>query len=263
MSARDRAQMEETVRKPHGILLVTGPTGSGKTTTLYASLVTLNNGTRNILTVEDPIEYNLEGIGQTQVNAKVDMTFARGLRAILRQDPDVVMVGEIRDRETAEIAVQASLTGHLVLSTLHTNSAIGAITRLVDMGVEPFLLSSSLLGVLAQRLVRVLCSHCKEPYQADAAECEVLGLDPAQPPTLHRARGCSECNQSGYRSRTGIYELVVFDDHMRTLVHNGASEQEMTRHARTSGPSIRDDGRRKILEGSTTVEEVLRVTREE
>ncbi|MCU9949119.1 type II secretion system ATPase GspE [Pseudomonas sp. PDM13] len=263
MSARDRSQMEETVRKPHGILLVTGPTGSGKTTTLYASLVTLNNGTRNILTVEDPIEYNLEGIGQTQVNAKVDMTFARGLRAILRQDPDVVMVGEIRDRETAEIAVQASLTGHLVLSTLHTNSAIGAITRLVDMGVEPFLLSSSLLGVLAQRLVRVLCSHCKEPYQADAAECDVLGLDPAQPPTLHCARGCAECNQSGYRSRTGIYELVVFDDHMRTLVHNGASEQEMTRHARTSGPSIRDDGRRKILEGVTTVEEVLRVTREE
>ncbi|MGC8115310.1 type II secretion system ATPase GspE [Metapseudomonas otitidis] len=263
MSPRDRAQMEETVRKPHGILLVTGPTGSGKTTTLYASLVTLNNGTRNILTVEDPIEYNLEGIGQTQVNAKVDMTFARGLRAILRQDPDVVMVGEIRDRETAEIAVQASLTGHLVLSTLHTNSAIGAITRLVDMGVEPFLLSSSLLGVLAQRLVRVLCPHCKEPYQADAAECDVLGLDPAQPPTLYRARGCSECNQSGYRSRTGIYELVVFDDHMRSLVHNGASEQEMTRHARTSGPSIREDGRRKILEGSTTVEEVLRVTREE
>ncbi|MBF3130526.1 GspE family T2SS ATPase variant XcpR, partial [Pseudomonas aeruginosa] len=175
MSERDRKLMDETVRKPHGILLVTGPTGSGKTTTLYASLTTLNDRTRNILTVEDPIEYHLEGIGQTQVNAKVDMTFARGLRAILRQDPDVVMVGEIRDRETAEIAVQASLTGHLVLSTLHTNSAIGAITRLVDMGIEPFLLSSSMLGVLAQRLVRVLCPACKEPYRADEAECALLG----------------------------------------------------------------------------------------
>nr|WP_044408620.1 type II secretion system ATPase GspE [Pseudomonas sp. FeS53a] len=263
MSARDRALMEETVRKPHGILLVTGPTGSGKTTTLYASLTTLNDRTRNILTVEDPIEYHLEGIGQTQVNPKVDMTFARGLRAILRQDPDVVMVGEIRDHETAEIAVQASLTGHLVLSTLHTNSAIGAITRLVDMGVEPFLLSSSLLGVLAQRLVRVLCPHCKEAYQADAAECQLLGVDPTQPATLYHARGCSECHQQGYRGRTGIYELVVFDDHMRSLIHNAASEQEMTRHARRSGPSIRDDGKRKVLEGVTTVEEVLRVTREE
>ncbi|WMR34964.1 GspE/PulE family protein, partial [Metapseudomonas otitidis] len=216
-----------------------------------------------ILTVEDPIEYHLEGIGQTQVNPKVDMTFARGLRAILRQDPDVVMVGEIRDHETAEIAVQASLTGHLVLSTLHTNSAIGAITRLVDMGVEPFLLSSSLLGVLAQRLVRVLCPHCKEAYQADAAECQLLGVDPTQPVTLYHARGCSECHQQGYRGRTGIYELVVFDDHMRSLIHNAASEQEMTRHARRSGPSIRDDGKRKVLEGVTTVEEVLRVTREE
>jgi len=263
MSTRDRDQMEATVRKPHGILLVTGPTGSGKTTTLYASLVSLNDRTRNILTVEDPIEYHLEGIGQTQVNSKVDMTFARGLRAILRQDPDVVMVGEIRDKETAEIAVQASLTGHLVLSTLHTNSAIGAITRLVDMGIEPFLLSSSLLGVRAQRLVRVLCPHCKEAYQADEAECTLLGVPFAQPPTLYHARGCAECHQQGYRGRTGIYELVVFDDHLRTLIHNAASEQDMTRHARSLGPSIREDGRRKVLEGATTVEEVLRVTREE
>ncbi len=263
MRAEDRALMEETVRKPHGILLVTGPTGSGKTTTLYASLVSLNDHTRNILTVEDPIEYHLEGIGQTQVNTKVDMTFARGLRAILRQDPDVVMVGEIRDKETAEIAVQASLTGHLVLSTLHTNSAIGAITRLVDMGVEPFLLSSSLLGVLAQRLVRVLCPSCKEPYAADAAECALLGVPASSPPTLYHARGCAHCHQQGYRGRTGIYELVVFDESMRTLVHSRASEQDMTRHARTLGPSIRDDGRRKVLEGVTTVEEVLRVTREE
>ncbi|QSL91845.1 type II secretion system ATPase GspE [Ectopseudomonas toyotomiensis] len=263
MRAEDRKLMEETVRKPHGILLVTGPTGSGKTTTLYASLVSLNDHTRNILTVEDPIEYHLEGIGQTQVNTKVDMTFARGLRAILRQDPDVVMVGEIRDKETAEIAVQASLTGHLVLSTLHTNSAIGAITRLVDMGVEPFLLSSSLLGVLAQRLVRVLCPSCKEPYAADEAECALLGVPASSPPTLYHASGCAHCHQQGYRGRTGIYELVVFDETMRTLVHSRASEQDMTRHARTLGPSIRDDGRRKVLEGVTTVEEVLRVTREE
>jgi general secretion pathway protein E len=173
------------------------------------------------------------------------------------------MVGEIRDKETAEIAVQASLTGHLVLSTLHTNSAIGAITRLVDMGIEPFLLSSSLLGVLAQRLVRVLCPHCKEAYQADEAECKLLGVPFAQSPTLYHARGCAECHQQGYRGRTGIYELVVFDDHLRTLIHNAASEQDMTRHARSLGPSIREDGRRKVLEGATTVEEVLRVTREE
>nr|WP_298166356.1 type II secretion system ATPase GspE [uncultured Pseudomonas sp.] len=263
MCRRDMDLMQETLSKPHGILLVTGPTGSGKTTTLYSSLVTLNDDTRNILTVEDPIEYNLEGIGQTQVNTKVDMTFARGLRAILRQDPDVVMVGEIRDKDTAEIAVQASLTGHMVLSTLHTNSAIGAVTRLVDMGIEPFLLSSSLLGVLAQRLVRVLCPSCKVPYTADQAECGLLGVDPQQPPTLFHAKGCPECKQLGYRGRTGIYELVVFDDHLRTLIHNAASEQDMTRHARTLGPSIREDGRRKVLEGATTVEEVLRVTREE
>jgi general secretion pathway protein E len=263
MCARDRQLMEETVRKPHGILLVTGPTGSGKTTTLYASLVSLNDRTRNILTVEDPIEYHLEGIGQTQVNPRVEMTFARGLRAILRQDPDVVMVGEIRDKETAEIAVQASLTGHLVLSTLHTNSAIGAITRLVDMGVEPFLLSSSLLGVLAQRLVRVLCPNCKVAYHADEAECALLGVPFEQAPTLYHAHGCDECYQQGYRGRTGIYELVVFDDQLRTLIHNAASEQEMTRHARRLGPNIRADGMRKVLEGATTVEEVLRVTREE
>ena len=262
MSERDRKLMDETVRKPHGILLVTGPTGSGKTTTLYASLTTLNDRTRNILTVEDPIEYHLEGIGQTQVNAKVDMTFARGLRAILRQDPDVVMVGEIRDRETAEIAVQASLTGHLVLSTLHTNSAIGAITRLVDMGIEPFLLSSSMLGVLAQRLVRVLCPACKEPYRADEAECALLGVDPAAPPTLHRARGCGECHQHGYRGRTGIYELVVFDDHAladpQRILRAGndpACPHQRTKHPRRR--SAQGAGRRHYGR------EVLRVTREE
>ena len=263
MSERDRRLLDENLRKPHGIILVTGPTGSGKTTTLYAGLVTLNDRTRNILTVEDPIEYYLEGIGQTQVNPRVDMTFARGLRAILRQDPDVVMVGEIRDQETADIAVQASLTGHLVLSTLHTNSAVGAVTRLVDMGVEPFLLSSSLLGVLAQRLVRVLCPHCREARPADEAECALLGVEPQSKPLIYHAQGCSDCHQQGYRGRTGIYELVVFDEQMRTLVHNGAGEQELTRHARSLGPGIREDGRRKVLEGVTTLEEVLRVTRED
>ncbi|MBD3737941.1 type II secretion system ATPase GspE [Stutzerimonas balearica] len=263
MSAQDRRLLEQTVKKPHGIILVTGPTGSGKTTTLYAALTTLNDRTRNILTVEDPIEYNLEGIGQTQVNTKVDMTFARGLRAILRQDPDVVMVGEIRDQETADMAVQASLTGHLVLSTLHTNSAIGAVTRLVDMGVEPFLIASSLLGVLAQRLVRVLCDDCKRPYVADPAECALVGADPAAPPTLYHAEGCEVCRNLGYRGRTGIYELVVFDDRLRSMVHTRASEQDMLRHARELGPGIREDGMRKVREGVTTIEEVLRVTREE
>ena len=263
MDAATASRIDQLIHRPHGILLVTGPTGSGKTTTLYAALTRLNDATRNILTVEDPIEYYLDGVGQTQVNARVDMTFARGLRAILRQDPDVVMVGEIRDRETAEIAVQASLTGHLVLSTLHTNSAIGAVTRLVDMGIEPFLLSSSLLGVLAQRLVRVLCPSCKQAYQADAAECALLGVDAAQAPTLYHATGCEACRQLGYRGRTGIYELVVFDETLRTLIHNAASEQDMLRHARQLGPSIRDDGMRKVLEGVTTLEEVLRVTRED
>ncbi|NIM31924.1 MAG: type II secretion system ATPase GspE [Pseudomonas stutzeri] len=263
MNEQDRRQLEQAVKKPHGIILVTGPTGSGKTTTLYAALTTLNDRTRNILTVEDPIEYHLDGIGQTQVNTKVDMTFARGLRAILRQDPDVVMVGEIRDQETADMAVQASLTGHLVLSTLHTNSAIGAVTRLVDMGVEPFLISSSLLGVLAQRLVRVLCNDCKRAYIADAAECELLGVSPAEAPTLYHAEGCEQCRGLGYRGRTGIYELVLFDDTLRTMVHTRASEQDMLRHARELGPSIREDGLRKVREGVTTIEEVLRVTREE
>lgn len=252
----------DIIYKPHGIILVTGPTGSGKTTSLYASLTQLNDHSRNILTVEDPIEYQLEGIGQTQVNNKVEMTFAKGLRAMLRQDPDVVMVGEIRDVETAEIAVQASLTGHLVLSTLHTNTAVGAVTRLEDMGVEPFLLSSSILGAIAQRLVRVLCDDCKEGYTPTDKECELMDLDKDNRPTIYRSVGCDECNGLGYRGRTGIYELIIFDDEMRELVHNRAGEIEMERHARLATPSIRQDGRRKVLEGATTIEEVLRVTRE-
>ena len=257
MSGRDQRRMDDLIHRPHGILLVTGPTGSGKTTTLYAALERINDLTRNILTVEDPIEYYIDGIGQTQVNTKVDMTFARGLRAILRQDPDVVMVGEIRDLETAEIAVQASLTGHLVLSTLHTNTAVGAVTRLRDMGVEPFLLSSSLIGVLAQRLVRVLNPETRAAYTAGDYECQYLGADPHDPPTLHRA---SE-NEFGYQGRTGIYELVVIDDAMRTMIHEGAGEHALESQARGSAPSIREDGIGKVLDGRTTLEEVLRVTR--
>ncbi len=262
MATETRESVDDVIHRPHGIVLVTGPTGSGKTTTLYAALERLNNKRRNIMTVEDPIEYYLDGIGQTQVNIKVEMSFARGLRAILRQDPDVVMVGEIRDLETAEIAVQSSLTGHLVFSTLHTNSAVGAVTRLRDMGVEPFLLSSSLIGVLAQRLVRVLCDSCKEAYTASANDCLTLGVDPANPPTLYRAVGCAECNQLGYRGRTGIYELVELDDEMRSRIHDGDSEQKLEAYARQRSPGMRQDGWRRVLAGETTLEEVLRVTQE-
>jgi len=240
---------------------VTGPTGSGKTTSLYAALSELNDRSRNILTVEDPVEYSLPGIGQTQVNTKVDMTFARGLRAILRQDPDVVMIGEIRDRETVEIAVQASLTGHLVLSTLHTNTAVGAVTRIQDMGVEPFLLASSLVGVVAQRLVRTLCHECKTPYLADEAENELLGFAPDASTTIYHANGCAECGGSGYKGRRGIYEIVEIDDEMKTLIHNGAGEIELNRHARKQSNSIQQDGLQKVIDGETTLEEVLRVTK--
>lgn len=263
LEANAEALLETLVRRPHGILLVTGPTGSGKTTTLYGALSRLNDQERNIMTVEDPIEYYLDGISQTQVNAKVAMSFARGLRAILRQDPDVVMVGEIRDLETAEIAVQASLTGHLVLSTLHTNSAIGAITRLRDMGVEPFLLSSSLIGVLAQRLVRTLCAQCKQPYTATPANCQVLGVDPNNAPTLYLPQGCEACNHSGYRGRSGIFELVAVDSTLQTMIHEGQGEQALERYARRLSLGIRDDGRRRVLAGDTTLEELIRVTQEE
>lgn len=252
--------IDELIHKPHGILLVTGPTGSGKTTTLYAALERLNDNTRNIMTVEDPIEYYIDGIGQTQVNTKVEMTFARGLRAILRQDPDVVMIGEIRDLETAQIAVQASLTGHLVLSTLHTNTAVGAVTRLRDMGIEPFLLSSSLIGVVAQRLVRVLNPDNRVAFKAGDYERRLLNLKPETPaPPLYRPGN----SHNGYRGRSGVYELVTVDDHMRTMIHDGAAEQELERHARTMTPSIRDDGRTRVLRGETTLEEILRVTRED
>ena len=257
------ALMQKLIALPHGIILVTGPTGSGKTTTLYAALTSLNNYTRNILTVEDPIEFDLAGIGQTQVNYKVNMTFAKGLRAILRQDPDVVMVGEIRDLETAQIAIQASLTGHLVLSTLHTNSAIGAITRLDDMGIEPFLLSSSLIGVLAQRLVRLLCKNCKRAMPATPAECATMGISENSEPTIYHPAGCVQCKNNGYIGRTGVYELIAIDDTLRTFIHDKKAEQQVRKYARTLFPSIRQDGYRRVLAGDTSLEEVIRVTNED
>jgi general secretion pathway protein E len=247
MSGSVLTTFDRLVHQPHGIVLVTGPTGSGKTTTLYASLGRLDTATTNILTVEDPVEYELPGIGQTQVNARIELTFAKALRAILRQDPDVIMIGEIRDYETAQIAIQASLTGHLVLATLHTNDAPSAVTRLTDMGVEPFLLSSSLLGVLAQRLVRKLCPDCRR--QDDLGRWHPVG--------------CPSCGHSGYRGRTGVYELMVADEQVRALIHGRAPESQMRAAAEAAGlRSMREDGERLVSEGITSPEEVLRVTRE-
>ena len=247
MSGEVLAGFDRLIRQPHGILLVTGPTGSGKSTTLYASLGRIDTATTNVLTVEDPIEYELPGIGQTQVNAKIDLTFAKALRAILRQDPDVIMIGEIRDLETAQIAVQASLTGHLVLATLHTNDAPSAVTRLTDMGIEPFLLSSSLLGVLAQRLVRKLCPHCR---REDASG------------RWHPV-GCEHCGGTGYKGRTGVYELMTADDQVRELIHGRAAESQLLAAAEAAGlRPMREDGERLIAAGITSPEEVLRVTRE-
>lgn len=263
MEAKTLELMHHLVKKPHGILLVTGPTGSGKTTTLYAALTVLNDKKRNILTVEDPIEYDLAGIGQTQVNSKINMTFAKGLRAILRQDPDVVMIGEIRDLETAQIAIQSSLTGHFVLSTLHTNSAIGAITRLDDMGVEPFLLASSLSGVLAQRLMRLLCKACKKPMLATTSECTILGVSEDSPPLIYHPVGCASCRYSGYGGRSGVYELIAIDDTLRTMIHDRAAEQHMRKYARNLFTSLRQDGYRRVLMGDTSLEEILRVTSED
>jgi len=256
------AQVDALIREPHGIILVTGPTGSGKTTTLYAALSRLDPKALNIMTVEDPIEYDLDGISQTQTNSRIDMSFARALRTILRQDPDVVMIGEIRDLESAQIAIQASLTGHLVLTTLHTNDAVSAVTRLVDMGVEPFLLASSLIGVGAQRLVRKLCLECRAPLAADAMPLRSLGLV-SSPGNFHAARGCPACNRSGYKGRTGIYEWLTIDDELRRLIHDRVDEQTLRKHAGAHGMgSLRDDGMRLAAEGTVSLEEVLRVTRE-
>ena len=255
-----RAAWSGRLALPHGVLLVTGPTGSGKTTTLYASLLHIRDGRKNLLTIEDPIEYDLDGIGQTQVSVKTGLSFARGLRAMLRQDPDVVMVGEIRDRETAEVAVQASLTGHLVLSTLHTNSSAGAVTRLIDMGVERFLLASSLAGVLAQRLVRVLCGQCKASHEPEPAALEELGWrrGSGRPPKVYRAVGCAACRH-GYRGRTAIYEFLPITEATAGLIYQGASEADLNRHALGAERTLAADGLRLVLAGATSLDELFRV----
>ena len=256
----DQKRWKEMTERPNGIVLVTGPTGSGKTTTLYAGLASLNDGRGNILTVEDPVEYAIDGIGQTQVNAKVGMTFAAGLRAILRQDPDVVMVGEIRDTETAQIAVQASLTGHLVLSTVHTNDAVGAITRLRDMGVEPFLLASTVRLILAQRLLRRLCTQCRAPREVEPGDAAVMGAHYDGP--LFRAVGCPACNHTGYAGRLGVYEAVRIDDTLRRLIGANADEDALAAAAFARSERLESSARACIARGDTTVEEALRVTRQ-
>jgi len=263
MSESTLAAYKTALDQPNGIILVTGPTGSGKTTTLYAGLAGLNDQSRNILTIEDPVEYALDGIGQTQVNARIGMTFAAGLRAILRQDPDVVMVGEIRDRETAEIAVQAALTGHLVLSTVHTNSAVAAITRLRDMGIEPFLLASTIKAILAQRLVRRLCAHCKRPYAPDAAERELLADLDRHVARLWAPAGCTNCGHTGFSGRIGLYETAVLTRDMRRLVHGDADEDALAREAFATSESLFQNGLAHAGAGRTTLAEVLRVCRSE
>jgi len=260
---------EELIYRAHGIILVTGPTGSGKTTTLYSALSKINSPEKNILTVEDPIEYQLKGIGQMQVNSKIGLTFASGLRAFLRQDPDVILVGETRDSETAEIAIQASLTGHLVFTTLHTNDSATAFTRLIDMGVEPFLVSSSVIGVLAQRLLRRLCPTCRVPYQPTMSELDQIGMAPERIPAgtyIYQAnpKGCEECLQVGYRGRSGIYELLLIDDTIRSMVIRNEPSGKIKQHATQHGMiSLREDGARKVLAGITSIEEVARVTQED
>ena len=251
--------------RPNGMILVTGPTGSGKTTTLYAALSRLNDRKRNIMTVEDPIEYELEGIGQMQVNPRIDLTFARGLRAILRQDPDVIMVGEIRDYETAEMAVRSSMTGHFVLSTLHTNSAVGSVTRLVDMGVERYLLAPMVVGLVAQRLVRTLCVRRAAPPGVATAQSTARwsAARSRSAARVFHAVGCAACNHEGYRGRGAIYEIIEVDTALRTLIHDGAAEATLVAAARARGPGLVDDGATKIAAGMTTVEEIARVVRDD
>ena len=266
--------IERLIQSSHGIILVTGPTGSGKTTTLYAILSKINSPDINIITIEDPVEYQLKGIGQIQVNSKIDLTFSRGLRSIVRQDPDVILIGEMRDQETADIGVQSALTGHLVFSTLHTNDAASAITRLIDIGVEPFLISSSVIAVVAQRLLRVLCNDCKEPYQPDSATLKQLrqikineGLDHDSIPaadetiTLYRSTGCPKCFHSGYRGRIGIYEIMVLNEALHNMILKTHDSHQIQKEAARQGmTSLYDDGIQKVLDGTTTIEEVLRVT---
>jgi general secretion pathway protein E len=255
-------QLEKLITAPNGIILVTGPTGSGKTTSLYAVLSSINHPDINIITIEDPVEYQLPGISQIQVNPKIELTFARGLRSIVRQDPDVILVGEIRDHETAEIAVQSALTGHLVFSTLHTNDSAGAITRLVDIGVEPFLISSSVIAVIAQRLVRVLCPHCKEAYQPAEPILQSLGISPDQADRkpIYRAKGCEQCINTGFKGRVGIFEIMVLGDSMKGLILQSFDANRIKKQALADGMiTLRQDGIRKVLDGVTTIEEVLRV----
>lgn len=257
-------KMDSLIQAAHGIILVTGPTGSGKTSTLYACLSKINRPDLNILTIEDPVEYQLKGVGQVQVNAKINLTFASGLRSFLRQDPDVIMVGEIRDRETAEIAIQASLTGHLVFSTIHTNDAPGAVTRLVDMQVEPFLVASSLLAVLAQRLVRTICPNCRESYVANDEELSEIGLTTKDVKILYRGKGCDACQHTGYRGRLGIFELMEINDDVRSAIMNNSDSATIKNKARLHGmKTLREDGALKVIAGLTTVAEVTRVTRED
>ncbi|MDP2645857.1 MAG: type II secretion system ATPase GspE [Desulfobacterales bacterium] len=255
--------IKNLIRSPNGIILVTGPTGSGKTTTLYAILSTLNTPDVNIITIEDPVEYQINGIGQIQVNPKINLTFAQGLRSIVRQDPDIILVGEIRDKDTSEIAVQSALTGHLVFSTLHTNDSASAITRLVDIGIEPFLISSSVLGVVAQRLIRILCEHCREPYTPDPAALESIGLTPDQinGSMVYQAKGCNHCFNTGYKGRIGIFEIMLLDDELKRLIlktydSNIIKSEAVKQHMTT----LRQDGIEKVLSGVTTIEEVLRIT---
>jgi general secretion pathway protein E len=253
------------IRSPHGIILVTGPTGSGKTTTLYAALTTINNPDINIITIEDPVEYQIEGIGQIQVNPKIGLNFANGLRSIVRQDPDVILVGEIRDLETAEVGIQSALTGHLVFSTLHTNDSASAVTRLIDMGIEPFLVSSSVMAILAQRLVRVVCDECKEAYIADEESLDSIGITPemAAGRNIYRGMGCSSCLNTGYRGRTGIFELMILDDSIKNLILKTSDANAIKRQAIDQGMfSLRQDGAQKVLDGISTIEEVFRVTQQ-
>lgn len=265
MSSRDLDLLMKLIKAPHGIVLVTGPTGSGKTTSLYSALSVLNQPDVNIITVEDPIEYQINGISQVQVNAKIDLTFANGLRTIVRQDPDIILVGEIRDIETADMAIQAALTGHLVFSTLHTNDAASAVTRLIDMGVEPFLVSSSVNAIMAQRLVRKICPHCREAYRPEPESLQQLDLPPEfDNRDLYLGRGCDECLHTGYQGRLGIYELMVLSENIRSIILTTSDAGQIKREALADPENpmftLRMDGLRKVLAGVTTLEEIFRVT---
>jgi general secretion pathway protein E len=265
MSGDKLQEFDKLIRMAHGIILVTGPTGSGKTTTLYAALSSINNTDINIITIEDPIEYQIEGIGQIQVNPKINLSFANGLRSIVRQDPDVILVGEIRDLETAEIAIQSALTGHLVFSTLHTNDSASSITRLIDMGIEPFLVTSSVIAILAQRLVRVICPNCREAYEPSEESLRNIGLSLEMIPKrkLYRGKGCESCLQTGYKGRTGIFELMILNEDLQNMILKTSDSNMIKKKAVENGMVVlRGDGARKVLDGITTVEEVFRITQQ-